>query len=86
MGGRRQRHVRAPAGREARTTIEAFGGTADLSWHGAEGGWWWIGQGADGTPGEAGEDTTYDTKEEVAAMAGAFLQRHAIPTTDGDSK
>ncbi|MFD4973630.1 hypothetical protein [Streptomyces sp. NPDC058424] len=76
MGGRRQRHVRAPAGREARTTIEAFGGTADLSWHGAEGGWWWIGQGADGTPGEAGEDTTYDTKEEVAAMVGAFLQQH----------
>lgn len=37
-------------------------------------------------PGEAGEDTTYDTKEEVAAMAGAFLQQHAIPTTDGDSK
>ncbi|MBY8868690.1 hypothetical protein [Streptomyces sennicomposti] len=73
-----------PSGQEPRTTINAFGGTADVSWHGAEGGWWWIGQGADGTPGDAGEDTTYDTKEEAAAMAGAFLQQHATQTTNGD--
>ncbi|WP_327299946.1 hypothetical protein [Streptomyces sp. NBC_01197] len=72
-----------PAGQEARTTIEAFGGTANLSWHGSEGGWWWIGQGADGTPGEAGEDITYDTKEEAAANAGAFLQQHALPPSAG---
>ncbi|MGO4749589.1 hypothetical protein AB4212_13365 [Streptomyces sp. 2MCAF27] len=75
-----------PTGQEDRTTIEAFGGTADLSWHGAEGGWWWIGQGADGTPGDAGDDTTYDTKEEAAVHAGAFLQQHALPTTNGDTK
>ncbi|MFF4607768.1 hypothetical protein ACFY12_34145 [Streptomyces sp. NPDC001339] len=75
-----------PGGQEARTTIEAFGGTADLSWHGAEGGWWWIGQGADGTGADAGEDVTYDTKEEAAANAGAFLQQHALPTTNGDPK
>ncbi|MEU0074142.1 hypothetical protein ABZ027_32075 [Streptomyces sp. NPDC006332] len=68
-----------PTGQQPRVTINAFGGTADVSWHGSEGGWWWIGQGADGTPGEAGEDTTYDTKEEAAAMAGAFLQQHAAP-------
>ncbi|MFD8025456.1 hypothetical protein ACFV6G_34220 [Streptomyces lavendulae] len=76
-----------PAGQESRTTIEAFGGTADLSWHATEGGWWWIGQGADGTPGDAGEETTYDTREEAAANAGAFLQQHAVPTTaNGDTK
>ncbi|WP_274036693.1 hypothetical protein [Streptomyces sp. MMBL 11-1] len=76
-----------PAGQESRTTIEAFGGTADLSWHAIEGGWWWIGQGADGTPGDAGEETTYDTREEAAANAGAFLQQHAVPTTtNGDTK
>ncbi|MET9676387.1 hypothetical protein ABZY68_25330 [Streptomyces sp. NPDC006482] len=72
-----------PAGQDART-IEAFGGTADLSWHGAEGGWWWIGQAADGTSANAGEDVTYDTKEEAAANAGAFLQQHAL--TDGATK
>lgn len=77
-----------PAGEPLRTTITAFGGTADLSWHGSQGGWWWIGQGADGTTGDAGDedDNTYDTKEEAAARAGAFLQQHGIPTTDGDTK
>ncbi|MFD8621671.1 hypothetical protein [Streptomyces sp. NPDC059513] len=76
-----------PAGQESRTRIAAFGGTADLSWHATEGGWWWIGQGADGTPGDAGEETTYDTREEAAANAGAFLQQHAVPTTaNGDTK
>ncbi|MFI5987090.1 hypothetical protein ACIBEA_40275 [Streptomyces sp. NPDC051555] len=68
-----------PAGQEIRTTIEVFGGTADLSWHASEGGWWWIGQGADGAAGDA-EETTYDTREEAAANAGAFLQQHALPT------
>ena len=72
-----------PAGEPLRTTIAAFGGTADLSWHGTEGGWWWIATGADGHSGDA-EDTTYDTREEAAAMAGAFLQQHAIPTPNGD--
>ncbi|WP_431776324.1 hypothetical protein [Streptomyces cucumeris] len=70
-----------PADQPLRTTIEAYGGTADLSWHATEGGWWWIGQGADGAPGDAGEDTTYDTREEAAAHAGAFLQQHATATT-----
>lgn len=61
--------------------IRAFGGEARVAFHVDEGGWWWIGHGADGTPGDAGDDVTYDTKEEAAAHAGAFLQQHAVKET-----
>lgn len=71
-----------PAGQEPRTTLDAFGGSVDLSWHGSEGGWWWIGAAADGTTGESA--ITHDTKEQAAADAGAFLQQHARPATNGD--
>ncbi|MCZ0984051.1 hypothetical protein O1L60_45635 [Streptomyces diastatochromogenes] len=74
-----------PAGQEPRTTLDAFGGSVDLSWHGDEGGWWWIGEAADGTTGESA--ITHDTKEQAAADAGAFLKEHArTTTTDGDPK
>ncbi|MFF0429971.1 hypothetical protein ACFYUJ_37080 [Streptomyces sp. NPDC004520] len=75
-----------PAGQEPRTTITAFGGSVDLSWRGREGGWWWIGEGADGTTGDAGEGegSIFDTREEAAANAGAFLQQHALPSTNGN--
>ncbi|MFE5730240.1 hypothetical protein ACFQ7A_04910 [Streptomyces sp. NPDC056528] len=75
-----------PGEQEARTTITAFGGSAALSWHGREGGWWWSAEGADGTVGDAGADdsSTFDTREEAAANAGAFLQQHARPATNGD--
>lgn len=68
-----------PAGQEPRTTLAAFGGSVDLSWHGSEGGWWWIGEAADGTTAESA--ITHDTKEQAAADAGAFLQQHATSTS-----
>lgn len=81
-----------PKGQESRTTIQVFGGSADLSWHATEGGWWWIGTGADGATADAGEGegSTFDTREEAAANAGAFLQQHTTatpttPATNGDS-
>ncbi|MFD5906442.1 hypothetical protein ACFWHG_33785 [Streptomyces microflavus] len=71
-----------PAGQEPRTTLDAFGGSVELSWHGAEGGWWWIGEGADGATAESA--ITHDTKEQAAADAGAFLQQHTRLASNGD--
>nr|WTE08748.1 hypothetical protein OH765_40215 [Streptomyces anulatus] len=71
-----------PAGQEPRTTLAAFGGSVELSWHGAEGGWWWSGEGADGATAESA--ITHDTKEQAAADAGAFLQQHTRLAPNGD--
>lgn len=59
-----------------RTTLELFGGTAELL-RSPSGGWAWTGRGADGTPGTNAGGTPYATAEEAAAHAGAFLKEHA---------
>ncbi|WP_405483879.1 hypothetical protein [Streptomyces sp. NBC_00009] len=57
--------------------VELCGGTAELTRDPSSGGWRWTGRGADGTRGEPGSDSSYATKEEAAAHAGAFLKEHA---------
>ncbi|MFI7099244.1 hypothetical protein ACIBK8_07775 [Streptomyces sp. NPDC050161] len=59
------------------STVELFGGTAELSWSPACGGWRWSGHGADGMRGEAERASSFSTKEEAAAHAGVFLKEHA---------
>lgn len=59
--------------------FDSFGGHARVSWHPEDGGWWWIGQAANGRHEDAGDDVTYDTSEEAAAIAGAFLAANATP-------
>lgn len=66
----------APAAAEA-SSVEVFGGSADVFWEPAPGGWRWAGTGADGTRDEADGAARYATKEEAAAHAGAFLKEHA---------
>ncbi|WP_189917228.1 hypothetical protein [Kitasatospora xanthocidica] len=65
--------VSRPAGRPG--SLELFGGTAELTSDGAEGGWRWTATGADGERG--GSTTGHPTREEAAAHAGAFLAGHA---------
>jgi len=58
--------------------LELFGGTAELTQEPSSDGWRWAGEGADGTHGTPDLDTSYATKEEAAAYAGAFLREHAV--------
>lgn len=60
--------------RSARTELQLAGGTAAVSYLPDDGGWWWIGTGADGVSAEA--ERTYDTETEAAAHAGMFLACH----------
>lgn len=62
--------------------FEAFGGEARVAFHPEDGGWWWIGQGANRSQGDAGDEVTYDTSEEAAAAAGAFLAANQTPRED----
>ncbi|WP_371656451.1 MULTISPECIES: hypothetical protein [unclassified Streptomyces] len=59
------------------TTLELFGGTAELV-QVPSGGWTWTGRGADGASSAVGGGTWYPTTEEAAAHAGAFLKEHAL--------
>ncbi|MFB8241106.1 hypothetical protein ACFC58_31690 [Kitasatospora purpeofusca] len=70
--------VPRPAAAATRTgsSLELFGGTAELTQDPLSGGWAWTAEGADGTRGAAGDGTWYATKEEAAAHAGAFLREH----------
>ncbi|MCX4531767.1 hypothetical protein OHA79_35410 [Streptomyces sp. NBC_00841] len=72
--------ISRPATTAAHTSavIELFGGTAELTQEPSSGGWRWTGEGADGTHGTPDGDTSYATKEEAAAYAGAFLREHAV--------
>ncbi|MEU5049246.1 hypothetical protein [Streptomyces sp. NPDC021096] len=72
--------VSRPATTAARTSspLELCGGTAELTQEPSSGGWRWTGKGADGTQGEADAGTSYATKEEAAAHAGAFLKEHTV--------
>ena len=54
-------------------TLTVFGGEARVSFLPENGGWWWIATSATSVTAEAPEDTTYDSREEAAAVAGAFL-------------
>ncbi|RGD55389.1 hypothetical protein DR950_41745 [Kitasatospora xanthocidica] len=53
------------------TDLEMAGGTARVSYHPDESGWWYMATGANRRMDEAKE--TYDTREEALARAGAFL-------------
>ncbi|MEH0577710.1 MULTISPECIES: hypothetical protein [Streptomyces] len=72
--------VSRPATIAAHTSavLELFGGTAELTQDPSSGAWSWTGEAADGTHGTPARDTTYATKEEAAAYAGAFLREHAV--------
>ncbi|NED11550.1 hypothetical protein [Streptomyces sp. SID9124] len=72
--GARKKWPDAVGKRREGSTLELFGGRAELSWEEAPGGWCWSGRGADGTD-DAGR--AFPTKEEAAAHAGAFLKEHA---------
>lgn len=61
------------------TSLEIFGGTAELV-QAPSGGWSWRGEGADGAFGAADDGACYATAEEAAAHAGAFLKEHAADT------
>ncbi|MFJ8855204.1 hypothetical protein [Streptomyces sp. NPDC102437] len=67
-------------GREP-VTVNLFGGSARISFHPDDGGWWWIATAANGQTAEAPEGLTHDTSEEASAAAGAFLS--ANTATDG---
>ncbi|MFD8700252.1 hypothetical protein [Kitasatospora purpeofusca] len=71
----------AAAGARTGSSLELFGGTAELTQDQPSGGWSWTAEGADGTRGAAEDDTRYASKEEAAAHAGAFLREHvaALP-------
>ena len=64
--------------------FDAFGGNARVAWHPEDGGWWWIAQAANGRHDDAGDEVTYDTSQEAAAAAGAFLAANALPTPSGE--
>ncbi|MEU9044541.1 MULTISPECIES: hypothetical protein [unclassified Kitasatospora] len=68
--------VKAPAVKGERVEVELFGGRATISYLPDEGGWWWIGTGADDVCDEA--EQTYDGQAEAAGAAGAFLAAHQI--------
>ncbi|MFJ1844031.1 MULTISPECIES: hypothetical protein [unclassified Streptomyces] len=68
---------RSAAGLEP-SAVELFGGSAELFWAPALGGWRWTGRGADGTHGEADGSAAFGTKETAAAYAGIFLREHAV--------
>ncbi len=70
--------VPRPAAARARggSSLELFGGSAELTQDQLSGGWAWKAEGADGTRGAAEDGTWYATKEEAAAHAGAFLREH----------
>ncbi|WP_033329114.1 hypothetical protein [Streptomyces yerevanensis] len=72
--------ISRPATTAAHTSavLELFGGTAELTQEPSSGGWRWTGEGADGTHGTPDGDTSYATKEEAAAYAGAFLKEHTV--------
>ncbi|MFB7917185.1 hypothetical protein [Streptomyces sp. NPDC056061] len=70
--------VRRPTTGKEPSTLELFGGTAELSWEPVPGGWRWTGHGADGIPGGTEGSLRLGTKEEAAAHAGAFLKEHAV--------
>jgi hypothetical protein len=72
--------ISRPATAAAHTSavLELFGGTAELTQEPSPGGWRWTGEGADGTHGTPDDETSYATKEEAAAYAGAFLREHAV--------
>ncbi|GAA0707166.1 hypothetical protein GCM10009548_95040 [Streptomyces malaysiensis subsp. malaysiensis] len=62
--------------------ITAFGGKARVGFDSADGGWWWVAAAANGVSRDTGleEDApTYDTSEEAAAAAGAFLAANTGP-------
>ncbi len=59
-----------------KSTLELFGGTAEL-FQESSGDWSWSGTGADGVSGAAGDGTSCATAEEAAAHAGVFLKEHA---------
>ncbi|WP_329403912.1 hypothetical protein [Streptomyces melanogenes] len=59
------------------STLELFGGTAELV-QTSPGGWAWTAKGADGASSAADEGTSYPSTEEAAAHAGAFLKEHAL--------
>ncbi|MFF0142689.1 hypothetical protein ACFYRN_40430 [Streptomyces sp. NPDC005227] len=59
--------------------FEAFGGEARVVFHPEFGGWWWNATAANRQHGEAPDDLTYDTSEEAAAAAGAFLSANSTP-------
>ncbi|MEV7782239.1 hypothetical protein [Kitasatospora sp. NPDC088351] len=69
--------VERPAAKSDRATVELFGGKAELSRDPASGHWRWTARGADGTAGTTDSGTSWATKEEAAAHAGAFLNEHA---------
>lgn len=76
--GARKKWPDAVVGKREASTLDLFGGRAELSWEGTPGGWCWKGRGADGTRSEADEaERSFATKEEAAAHAGAFLKEHA---------
>ncbi|MFE4333775.1 hypothetical protein ACFRQM_31410 [Streptomyces sp. NPDC056831] len=58
------------------SSLELFGGTAELFRDTSSDGWRWKGRGADGTCSEDNGALTLATKEEAAAHAGAFLKEH----------
>ncbi|MEV0193006.1 hypothetical protein AB0I39_31305 [Kitasatospora purpeofusca] len=66
----------ATAGARTGSTLELFGGTAELTQDQLSGGWAWTAEGADGARGATEDGTWYATKEEAAAHAGAFLREH----------
>ncbi|MFJ5731587.1 hypothetical protein [Streptomyces paradoxus] len=72
--------VSRPVTTAARTgnALELCGGTAELTQEPSSGCWRWSGKGADGTHGAADVGIWYETKEEAAAHAGAFLKEHAL--------
>ncbi|MFM9625085.1 hypothetical protein ACKI14_45095 [Streptomyces turgidiscabies] len=59
--------------------FESLGGTARVAWHPEDGGWWWSAEAANGRRADAGDEVTYDTSEEAAAIAGAFLAANNTP-------
>ncbi|MFE5582806.1 hypothetical protein [Kitasatospora sp. NPDC056531] len=65
--------VSRPAARPG--ALELFGGTAELVWDEASGGWLWTATGADGETGRSA--VGHPTREQAAAHAGAFLAGHA---------
>lgn len=59
--------------------FESFGGSARVAWHPEDGGWWWSAEAANRRRADAGDEVTYDTSEEAAAIAGAFLAANSTP-------
>ncbi len=53
--------------------FEMAGGRARIRWHSELGGWQWMAAAANGEYGESPDETTYETKEQAGAYAGAFL-------------